>query len=82
VHNYDMVEQQVEQQEVTGGGKQEYDLHVKMPEEMRSLLKDAAQIAYKLGIIPKPDLIDLMNMCIDWGLVVLKQKWLDRMGYR
>ncbi|MBU0846608.1 hypothetical protein KKH23_05410 [Patescibacteria group bacterium] len=59
-----------------------YDLHIKVPEEMRSVLKDAAELAFRMENIPKPDLVNLMNLFIGWGMTVLKQKWLDRSGYR
>lgn len=59
-----------------------YDLHIKVPDEMRQMLKDSAELAFKLGDIPKPDLVDLMNLFIGYGLQILKQKWLDRSGYR
>lgn len=62
--------------------KADYDLHIKVPAEMRPVLRDATQLAYKLGDIPKPELVNLMNLFIGWGLSVLKKKWLDRMGYR
>lgn len=59
-----------------------YDLHIKVPNEVRGKLRDAAELAYRLEQIPKPDLVDLMSLFIGWGLTVLKQQWLDRMGYR
>ena len=62
--------------------KPEYDLHIKVPEEMRTMLKDAAELAYEMGIIPKPDLVDLMNLFIGRGLTIQKEKWLARVGYR
>lgn len=62
--------------------KPEYDLHIKVPAEMRQTLKDAATLAYKMGDIPKPDLVDLMNLYIEWGMAVQKKKWLDRVGYK
>ncbi len=62
--------------------KPDYDLHIKVPAEMRPILKDSAQLAYKMGDIPKPELVDLMNLFIGWGLTILKKKWLDRVGYR
>jgi len=34
-----------------------------------------------MGDISKPNLVDLMNLFIDWGMTVLKRKWLDRIGY-
>ena len=81
------MEQRVE--EVTRGEpaeeaqpRSEYDLHIKVPNEMRGTLKDAAELAYKMGSIPKPDLVDLMNLFITWGMTVLKKQWLDRVGYR
>jgi len=37
--------------------------------------------AYKMGDIPKADLVDLINLFIGWGLSVQK-KWLDQMGYK
>ena len=62
--------------------KPDYDLHIKVPAEMRQVLKDSAELAFKLGDIPKPDLVDLMNLFIGWGLQIQKGKWLDRAGYR
>lgn len=62
--------------------KPDYDLHIKVPAEMRQMLKDSAELAFKLGDIPKPDLVDLMNLFIGWGLHIQKEKWLDRVGYR
>lgn len=62
--------------------KPDYDLHIKVPDEMRQILKDSAELAFKLGDIPKPDLVDLMNLFIHWGLQIQKGKWLDRVGYR
>lgn len=62
--------------------KPDYDLHIKVPAEMRSVLRDAAQLAFKMDDIPKPELVDLMNLFIGWGLTIQKKKWLDRVGYR
>ena len=62
--------------------KSEYDLHIKVPAEMRQILRDSADLAFKLGDITKPDLVDLMNLFIDYGMQIQKQKWLDRVGYR
>ena len=67
---------------VETGAKPDYDLHTKIPAEMRQTLRDSAELAFKLGDIPKPDLVDLMNLFIGWGLQIQKQKWLDRVGYR
>ena len=62
--------------------KPDYDLHIKVPAEMRSILRDSAELAYKMGDIPKPDLVNLMNLFIGWGLAIQKKKWLDRVGYQ
>jgi hypothetical protein len=62
--------------------KPEYDLHIKVPADMRQKLKDCAELAHKMGDIPKPDLVDLMNMYISWGMAIQKKKWLDRVGYK
>ena len=59
-----------------------YDLHIEAPSEMRQTLKDSAELAYRLGDIPKPDLINLLNLFIYWGLAILKKKTLDRVGYK
>ena len=60
----------------------EYGLHIRLAKGMQPVLKDAADLAYKMGDIPKADLVDLMNLFIVWGLSIQKKKWLDRMGYR
>jgi hypothetical protein len=31
-----------------------------------------------MGDIPKPDLVDLMNLFIGWRLSIQKKKWLSR----
>lgn len=59
-----------------------YDLHITVPNEMRQKLKEAAELAALLGDIPKPDLVNLMNLFIFWGFSILKRKGYDRMGYR
>ena len=64
------------------GEQGEYGLHVMLAREMQPVLKDAADLAYKTGDIPKPDLVNVINLFIVWGLSILKKKWLDRMGYR
>jgi len=64
------------------GEKGEYGLHIRLAREMQPVLKDAADLAHKMEDIPKPDLVNLMNLFIIWGLSILKKKWLDRMGYR
>lgn len=58
-----------------------YDLHIKVPEEMRQKLKDATDLAYKMNLIAKPDLVDLMNLWIGWGFALLKKHWATRVGY-
>ena len=68
--------------EATEEPKPDYDLHIKVPAEMRPVLKNSAQLAFKMGDIPKPELVDLMNLFIGWGLTIQKKKWLDRVGYR
>ncbi|MBA7590129.1 hypothetical protein ES708_32235 [subsurface metagenome] len=64
------------------GEKSEYGLHIRLAKEMQPVLKDAADLAHKMGDIPKPDLVNLINLFIVWGLSIQKKKWLDRMGYR
>ena len=61
---------------------EEYGLHVVLAKEMRTVLKDAAELAYRMGEIQKPSIAALMNLFIGWGLSIQKKKWLDRMGYR
>jgi len=61
---------------------EEYSLHIRLYREMQPVLKDAADLAYRMEDIPKPDLVDLINLFIGWGLSIQKKKWLDRMGYR
>jgi hypothetical protein len=62
--------------------EEKYDLHIRLDKELQPTLKNAADLAYKMADIPKPDLVDLMNLFIAWGLSIQKKKWLDRMGYR
>ena len=47
-----------------------------------SVLRDSAELAYKMGDILKPDLIDMMSLFTGWGLMIQKKKWLERVGYR
>ena len=61
---------------------EEYGLHVVLAREMRTRLKDAAQLAYRMGDIPRPSIANLMDLFIGWGLSIQKKKWLDLMGYR
>ena len=67
---------------MTTGNESEYGLHVVLAKEMQPVLKDAAQLAYRMGDIPKPSVASLMSVFIAWGLSIQKKKWLDRMGYR
>jgi len=62
--------------------EEKYDLHIQLDKEMQPVLKESATLAYKMGDISKPDLVDLINLFIAWGLSIQKKKWLDRMGYR
>lgn len=64
-----------------GVERADYDLHVVLDREMQPTLKSSAELAYKMGEIPKPDLTNLMNLFIGWGLAILKKKWLDKVGY-
>jgi len=58
--------------------KPDYDLHIKVQAEVRSALRDSAELAYKVGDILKPDLIDMISLFTGWGLTIQKKKWLDR----
>jgi len=62
--------------------KADYGLHSKIISEMRGVLKDGAELGYIWVNILKPELVDLMNLFIVWGLTIQKKKWLDRVGYR
>lgn len=77
-----VVENKPETAEEETGEQGEYGLHIRLAREMQPVLKDAADLAFKMGDIPKPDLVNLMNLFIVWGLSIQKKKWLDRMGYR
>ncbi len=59
-----------------------YDLHIRLPGKAKEKLKGTAELAYRLELIPNPDLVDLINLFIGWGMAVLKRYWLDRIGYR
>jgi hypothetical protein len=61
---------------------QPYHLHIVLEEDMKQTLKDSAELAHKMGDIPKADLVNLMNLFITWGLAIQKQKWLDYLGYK
>ena len=60
----------------------EYSLHIRPAKEMQPALKGAAELAYEMGDIAKPDVVDLTSLFIGWGLSVQKKKWLDQMGYK
>ena len=62
--------------------KPDYDLYIKVQAEVRSVLRDSAELACKMGDILKPDLVDMMNPFTGWGLTIQKNKSLDRVGYR
>ena len=57
-------------------------LHIKVDREKQQELRDAAELAFGLGAIEKPDLTNIVNLFIGWGMAVLKKKCLDRMGYK
>ena len=54
--------------------KADYGLHSKILGEMRGVLKDGAELAYKMEDIPKPDLVDLMSLFIGRGFSIQKKK--------
>ena len=60
----------------------QYDLHINLSREMQPALKKSAELAYAMGDIPKPNLVNLMELFIGWGLTIQKQKWIARMGYK
>jgi hypothetical protein len=62
--------------------EEKYGLHIRLDKGMQPTLKDAAELAYRMGDIPKPDLTHLMNLFIGWGMSIQKKKWLDHVGYR
>ena len=74
-------EQKQEPQKIeTSGEPKIYELHIRIPDDMRTVLQTAAVLAHKMGDIPKPELISLMNLYIAQGLAIQKRKWLNRMG--
>jgi len=61
----------------------QYEFHIRLHgADIDEKLKDATTVAYRLELIPKPQLAQLMSLFIAWGLAILKQRWLDRVGYR
>jgi len=62
---------------------EQYDLHIILHgANIDEKLKDAATVAFRLGLITKPTMAQLMSLFIGWGLALLKQQWLERVGYR
>ena len=59
-----------------------YELHIKVPREMQDKLKKAAILANKLGLTPKPELAELMDLFLGWGLNTLHNAYLQRMGFK
>jgi len=59
-----------------------YGFQSNVRNEIRAKLKDATELAYAMGDIPKPNLVNLMELFIGWGLTIQKQKWIARMGYK
>ena len=66
----------------TKEARQEYDLHIKVAESMRQKLRDCTVLAFEMGDIPKPDLVDLMNLSLGWSFNILYLKWLDPSSYK
>jgi len=61
----------------------QYEFHIKLHDaDSDEKLKDAATVAYRLGLITKPTLAQLTSLFIAWGLAILKQQWLEWVGYR
>ena len=69
-----------EQGEMEEPRADKYEIHIRVPREMQEKLKKSAQLAYKLGLITKPELAELMNLYIGWGMNTLKSQYLKRMG--
>lgn len=57
-----------------------YELHIRLPREQQAKLKTAATLAYKLGLIAKPELTELINLFVNWGMTVLRSQYNKRMG--
>ena len=63
--------------------KEAYEFHIRLHgENIDQKLKDAATIAHGLDLIPKATLANPMSLFIGWGLSILKQQWLEKVGYR
>ena len=50
--------------------------------ETQQKLKDAATVAHGLKQIPKASVTALMRLFIAQGMGILKQQWLEKVGYR
>lgn len=59
-----------------------YGFQSNVRNEIRVKLKDTTELTYVMGDIPKPNLVNLMELFIGWGLTIQKQKWIARMGYK
>ena len=57
-----------------------YEVHITFPRAMQEKLRKSVDLAYKLGLIPKPKLAELMNLFIGLGMSTLKSQYLKRMG--
>lgn len=55
---------------------------MRLPGETKERLKKLAELAYEMGLIPKPDLLDLTNLALTLVNEFIKQEGLKRMGYR
>jgi len=61
----------------------QYEFHIRLHgANIDEKLKDATTVAYRLGLITKPTLAQLMSLFIGWGMAILKKQWLERVGYR
>jgi len=49
---------------------------------MQDKLKKAAVLANKLGLTSKPELTELMDLFVGWGLYLLNEEYLKRMGVK
>ena len=55
-------------------GAETYDLYIVVPRAIQEKLKKSAELAYKLGLITKPKLAELMNLFIGLGMSTLKDQ--------
>ena len=56
----------------------EYGLHIRLNRAMQPKLDSAVELAYEMGDIQKPTLGHLMNLYINWGLMIQYKKWAAR----